>query len=120
MVMDYFTKWPEAVPVRNQEAKMVAEILIENIVLIYGVPMELHSDQRRNFKLELFGALMKIFHPQLDGMVECFSKTILDYLSKFMNQNQADCVKKMYMCMLVYRLSMNETMQFTPAKMMMG
>lgn len=49
--------------------------------------MELQSDQGRNFKSELFGALMKIlgvnktrtpFHPQSDGTVERFNHTILD------------------------------------------
>lgn len=71
----------------------MAEALVENVVSRFGVPMELHSDQGRNFESELLGPVMKILginktrtsplHPQSDGMVERFNKTILDYLSKF-------------------------------------
>lgn len=49
MVMDYFTKWPEAIPVPNQEAETVAKVLVENVVSRYGVPME------QGRKSELFG-----------------------------------------------------------------
>ncbi|KAJ8957235.1 hypothetical protein NQ318_007799 [Aromia moschata] len=31
VVMDYFSKWPEAVPLPNQEAETVAEAFIENV-----------------------------------------------------------------------------------------
>lgn len=60
------------------------------------------------------------FHPESDGMVERFNKTILDYLSKFVSQNQGDWNKKVPLCMLAYQSTVNETTQFIPAKMTMG
>ncbi|GFS55046.1 retrovirus-related Pol polyprotein from transposon 412 [Trichonephila clavipes] len=30
VVMDYFTKWPEAYPIPNQEASTVAEVLVQH------------------------------------------------------------------------------------------
>ena len=104
VVMDYFTKWPEAIPIKNQEALTVAEALLENVISRFGVPIELHSDQGRNFESELFSTLMRILginktrttplHPQSDGMVERFNKTIQDNLSKFVDNNQTDWDKK--------------------------
>jgi hypothetical protein len=44
MAMDYFTKWPEACAIPNQEASSVVEALVAN----FGVPWKLHSDQGRN------------------------------------------------------------------------
>jgi hypothetical protein len=45
----YFTKWPEAYAIPNQEAATVAEALVTNFFCRFGVPRELHSDQGRNF-----------------------------------------------------------------------
>lgn len=35
--------------VPNQEANVVAEALVDQVVSTFGVPMELHYDQGRNF-----------------------------------------------------------------------
>lgn len=47
---DYFTKWPEAVAVPDQEVATVCEVLIERMFSRFGVPTELHSNQGRNFR----------------------------------------------------------------------
>ena len=54
VVMDYYTKWPEAYPLPNQEATTVARVLVNEFVCRYGVPLELHSDQGRNFESKVF------------------------------------------------------------------
>ncbi|GFT11289.1 retrovirus-related Pol polyprotein from transposon 412 [Trichonephila clavipes] len=49
VVMDYFTKWPEVYPIPDQEAPTVAEAVVQHWISRYGVPLQLHSDQGRNF-----------------------------------------------------------------------
>ncbi|GFU58546.1 retrovirus-related Pol polyprotein from transposon 412 [Trichonephila clavipes] len=49
VVMDYFTICPEAYPVPDQEASTVAEVLVKHWISRFGVPLQLHSDQGRNF-----------------------------------------------------------------------
>ncbi|GFV29249.1 retrovirus-related Pol polyprotein from transposon 412 [Trichonephila clavipes] len=49
VVMDYFTKWPEVYPIPDQEAPKVAEAVVQHWISRYGVPLQLHSDQGRNF-----------------------------------------------------------------------
>ncbi|GFU22661.1 retrovirus-related Pol polyprotein from transposon 412 [Trichonephila clavipes] len=49
VVMDYFTKWPDAYPISDQEASTVAEVLVKYCISRFGVPLQLHSDQGRNF-----------------------------------------------------------------------
>ncbi|GBM36474.1 Retrovirus-related Pol polyprotein from transposon 412, partial [Araneus ventricosus] len=53
VLMDYFTKWPEAIPIPDQEASTVAEELVRSWISCYGVPMILHSDQGTNFNSAL-------------------------------------------------------------------
>ncbi|GBN42479.1 hypothetical protein AVEN_32441-1 [Araneus ventricosus] len=57
VLMDYFIKWPEAIPIPDQEASTVAEEIVRSSILCYGVPMVLHSDQGANFNSVLFTEL---------------------------------------------------------------
>ncbi|GFT05968.1 hypothetical protein TNCV_3927031 [Trichonephila clavipes] len=49
VVIDFFTKWPEVYPIPDQEAPTVAEAVVQHWISRYGVPLQLHSDQGRNF-----------------------------------------------------------------------
>ncbi|GBM74575.1 hypothetical protein AVEN_151027-1 [Araneus ventricosus] len=78
--MDYFTKWPEAIPIPDQEASTVAEELVRTWISRYGVPTILYSDQGTHFNSALFTELWKLLgilktratalHPESYGMVE--------------------------------------------------
>ncbi len=50
IVGDYFMKWVEAYPLENQKAETVAEVFVREFVSRFGVPLQLHSDQGRNFE----------------------------------------------------------------------
>ena len=77
--MAYFTKWPEIYAIPNQEASTVTDVLVSNFFCRFGVPMELHSDQGRNFESRLLREVPERrgvrktrttpLHPQSDGMV---------------------------------------------------
>jgi hypothetical protein len=59
IAMDYFTKWPEANALLNQEASTVAEALVTNFFCRFGIPWELHSDQSRNFESRLLHEILQ-------------------------------------------------------------
>ncbi|UYV63465.1 K02A2.6-like [Cordylochernes scorpioides] len=100
VAMNYFTKWPEPYAIPNQEATTVAKVLMDNLIFRFGVPLELHSDQGRNFEAGMFQELCRLLgirktrttplHPQSDGMVERFNKTMEEHLSKVVEQHQKD------------------------------
>ena len=60
VVMDYFSIWPEAYAIRNQEATTVATTLIDNWISRFEVPLELHSDQGKNFESNLFQRVTEV------------------------------------------------------------
>lgn len=51
---DYFIKWPEAFALPNQQATTVAKVLVQEVICRFGVPLEIHSDQGRNFESALY------------------------------------------------------------------
>ncbi|GFS69774.1 hypothetical protein TNCV_3006601 [Trichonephila clavipes] len=128
--MDYFTKWPEAYPIPEQEASTVAEVLVQHWISRFGVPLQLHSDQGRNFDSAVCKRLCEILaidkirttalYPQSDGMVERFNRTILNSLSLLVSSNQQDWGRKLPFCLLAYRSSFHETTGYSPSQMLFG
>ena len=47
VIADYFSKWTEAFPMKNKCTDTVADILVKNIILRFGMPLVIHSNQGR-------------------------------------------------------------------------
>ena len=90
--IDYLTKWVEAFAVPDQSALTIAKLLVEEIISRHGVPRELLSDRGTNFLSKLMQEVCGVmgvnkvnttaYHPQGDGLVERFNRTLQDMLSK--------------------------------------
>ncbi|CAK1577916.1 unnamed protein product [Parnassius mnemosyne] len=100
-VMNYFTKWPEVFAIPNQETSTVADKLVHEVFYGFGAPLEIHSDQGRNFESQIFLLLYNkvmgahktrttSYHPQSDGMVERFNQTLERYLAKVVEKQQGN------------------------------
>ncbi|KAJ8037468.1 hypothetical protein HOLleu_18285 [Holothuria leucospilota] len=130
VVADYFTKWTEAFAMPDQEASTVADILVKQFICRFGIPQELHSDQGRQFESLLFQEMCKLldiektrttaFHPQSDGMVERFNRTLEDMLALVVEPNQKDWDTWLPYLMLAYRSAIHESTGYTPSELMLG
>jgi len=130
VIVDCFTKWVEAFPVKNTRAKTVAEVFVREIISRHGVPSEIHTDQGRNFESKLFLELAELLgmkktrttalHPQSDGQVERQHQTIINYLAKFIAENQKNWDQWIFMFLLAYRSSKHESTGVTPAELYLG
>ncbi|GFY31201.1 retrovirus-related Pol polyprotein from transposon 412 [Trichonephila clavipes] len=130
VVMDYFTKWPEAYPIPDQEASAVADVLVQHWISQFGVPLQLHSDQGKNFDSAVCKKLCEILtidktrttalHPQSDGMAERFNRTIVNSLSLLVSSNQQNWDKKLPFSLLAYRSAVHETTSYFPSQMLFG
>jgi hypothetical protein len=77
VVSDYFSKWVEAYPMRNIEAKTVAQKLFENFITRFGAPKILHSDQGRQFESEYFLVFIKPERPHFTPAVMVWLKGLI-------------------------------------------
>lgn len=130
VIGDYFSKWTEAFPMPNQEAHTVARIVAEEWVCRFGAPRSIHSDQGRNFESNLFKELCRLldvnktrtspYHPQSDGLIERFNRTLLTMLSLFVDSNQLNWDSLLPYVMMAYRSSVHASTGFTPYKVLFG
>ena len=80
VVMDYFSKWVEALAMPEQSAETVTHVLVTEVISRFGVPLQIHTDQGHNFESMVFKEVCRLFdiektwttplHPRSDGMVE--------------------------------------------------
>ena len=130
VVSDYFTKWTESFPMANMEAATVAKIIVEEVITRYGTPSMIHSDQGVQYESHLFTEMCRLFnikkthttpyHPQSDGMVERFNKTLATMLSAYVDEHHANWDEHLPYVMMAYRAAVHETTGTTPNKMMLG
>ncbi|GBM68436.1 Retrovirus-related Pol polyprotein from transposon 412 [Araneus ventricosus] len=130
VLMDYFTKWSEVIPIPDQEDSITVEELVRRWISCYGMPMILHSDQGTNFNSALFTELCKllgilktrttVLHPDSDGIVERFNQMILNHPSLFVSRNQTDWDTHLPLFLLAYRRTEHKVIEPTPAEMLFG
>src|SRR6266498_2834059 len=92
VAMDYFSRWPEARPLKAANADMVAIFLYEEIICRFKALRILQSDRGTHFVNEVIQRLTKRFkikhslsspyHPQLNGLVKRFNKTFCEEIAK--------------------------------------
>ena len=130
LICDYFTKWVEAFPMPNQEAKTVADLFVKEFICRYGVPKKMFSDQGSNFQSGLFREVCRLldidksrtspYHPQSDGLVERMNRTIEAMISMYISPGQRDWDQFLPYIMMAYRSAVQSTTGYTPNRMMLG
>ena len=130
VIGDYFTKWKEAHGMPNMEAITVARIFVNEFICRFGVPERLHTDQGKNFESTLIKEICRMlgivktrttpYHPQSDGMIERFNRTILHMLSTAVLDDEHDWDLHLPTLMLAYRTSHHDTTGATPFSLVYG
>ena len=130
VIADYFRKWTEAFPIKDKCADTVADVLVDKIILRFGMPLVSHSDQGREFENGLMKSLCTLlgcvktrtapYHPESDGMVEWFNHTCLMMLSMCVNDRRDNWHKLLPFVMHAYRTSVHESTGYSPFRLMMG
>ena len=129
-VIDYFTKWPEAYALPNQEAETVADALLGGILSRFGLPDTLHSDQGRNFESRVFAAMCSRLgiqktrttplRPQSDGLVERLHRTLGQQLAILTSEHQRDWDEHLPLVLMACRSAVQESTTCSPALLMLG
>jgi transposase InsO family protein len=92
VAIDYFTKWTEAVALKNMTHKEVIEFITEHIIHRFGIPHSLTTDQGTSFmskEVREFAELYRIkllnsspYYAQANGHAESSNRTLINLIKK--------------------------------------
>uniref|UniRef100_A0A8C5MCT0 Gypsy retrotransposon integrase-like protein 1 n=1 Tax=Leptobrachium leishanense TaxID=445787 RepID=A0A8C5MCT0_9ANUR len=127
-VVDYATRYPEAVALSNIQADTVADGLLQVFSRV-GFPQEILSDQGSQFTAELTQQLWRLcgvkalhsapYHPQTNGLCERFNGTLKQLIRAYA-QERKDCEKYLPHLLFAYREVPQESTGFSPFELLYG
>jgi transposase InsO family protein len=92
VAIDYFTKWTEAVPLRNMTHKEVIQFMTNHIIHRFGLPQTLTTDQGSSFmswQFKEFALSLKIkllnsspYYARANGQGEAGNKILIRLIKK--------------------------------------
>ena len=128
-LVDYATRFPEAVPLSNIETEGVAEALVD-IFCRVGVPREMLSDMGTQFTSGLMSEVSRLvsmkhlttapYHPICNGLVEKFNGTLKQMLRRLCHQKPKDWDKYINSALFVYHEVPQESLGFSPFELVYG
>src|SRR5256714_1495883 len=129
VAMDYLTKWPEARAVTEATADATSKFLYEQIICQHGCPQIILSDRGTHFNNNLIKELMEKFkinhllftpyHPQTNGLVERFNRTLCESLAKLSLKNN-DWDLYIALTLFAYRTTKHFTTKIEPFFLVYG
>jgi hypothetical protein len=130
VAMDYFTKWTEAVPLRNMTHREVINFVQEHIIYQFGIPQTLTTDQGPSFmshQFREFAESMKIqllnsslYYAQASGQAKASNKVLIKIIKKRIKGNPRRWHEKLSEVLWVHRTSRHGATKVTPFELVYG
>ena len=130
VMIDYLTKWVEACAIPDQSSETLARVLVDYVICRHGVPKELLSDRGANLLSNLMLEICKLtgmkkinttaYHPQTDGLVENFNRTLQAMLAKHSKAFGMDWDKHLQHLLFAYRTRPHDSTNESPFYMIYG
>jgi Integrase zinc binding domain/Integrase core domain len=130
VAMDYLTKWPEAKPVKEATAEATVNFIYEDIISRHGCPAIILTDRGTHFNNQLLKKLCEKFmvehlmstpyHPQTNGLVERFNRTLLESLARLAQKHVNKWDMYIALALFSYRTSKHSTTKLTPFLLVYG
>ena len=90
LMVDQFTKWVEIHPIPDQTAERTARMAVDQFFSRFGAPLQIHTDQGRNFDGHVMKALCSLYHitktrttpyhPSSNGQAEQYNWLLLQLI----------------------------------------
>lgn len=127
-VIDRTTRWPEAFPLTDITSASCARVFTSGWVARFGIPLIITSDRGRQFTSALWAAMAESlgaqvhhttsYHPQANGMVERFHRTLKASLRARLRDN--NWLDELPWVLLGLRTAPKEDLKSSPAELVFG
>ncbi|XP_024196030.1 uncharacterized protein LOC112199214 [Rosa chinensis] len=127
---DSFSKWAEAVPLKEIKKENVVDFIKGNIIQRYGVPRCIITDNAKYFSNSAMEKLCEKYHFKLhfssmynapaNGLAEAFNKTLCNILKKVVSKTKRDWHERMGEALWAYRTTYRTPTKATPYSLVYG
>lgn len=128
-IVDYATRYPEAIALPNIEAQTVAEALVTTFSRV-GIPREILTDQGAQFTSEVMRQVSQLlsirqlvttpYHLACNGLVERFNGTLKQMLKRMCSERPQDWDRYIDALLFAYRDVPQESLGFSPFELLYG
>ena len=130
LVVDYVSKWVEAIPIITCDARVALSFIHRNIFLRFGTPRAVISDEGSHFCNKLFASLLSkygvtyqvslAYHPQSNGQAEVSNREIKKILEKTVSATRKDWAKRIDDSLWAYQTRFKTPLGMSPNKIVYG
>lgn len=130
VMVDYFSKWLEAVPLRDTSSASIWDAFYSRIVCQFGIPRQVVSDNAANLNSEeiisRFNSLSikkshsTSYHQQTDGQAERTIQTLKNMLRAYVSQHPQDWTEFVDSLRAAYNQTPHSSTSFSPYRVLFG
>ncbi len=126
--VDRFTRWPEAIPIPDSTADMVARAFVHTWISRFGTPSTVTTDRGRQFESHLWKAFTRLlgtkhlrttaYHPMSNGLVERLHRQLKASIKSYPHPEHL--TEALPLTLLGIRSSLKEDIGCTSAELVYG
>ena len=130
LVVDYVSRWVEAIPTTTCDAETVLKFIRHNIFSRFGTPRAVISDEGSHSCNNPFASLFSkygvkhrvslAYHPQCNRQAKMSNREIKKILEKKVNVTRKDCANKIDDNLWAYRKIFKTPLGMSPYKIVYG
>jgi hypothetical protein len=128
--MDYFTKWTEAIPLKNMTHKELIHFISEHIINRFGIPQMLTMNQGSSFmsdQVREFIESLKIkllssspYYAQANGQAKSSNKSLIKLMNKKIEENPKRWHEVLSEALWAHHISKHSATKVTPFELVYG
>ena len=130
MTADYFTKWVEAIPLKNMTSKEMVKFVKEHIIYRFGIPQTIITNQGTMFtsgEFEEFAIGMGIrllnfspYYAQANGQVEASNKGVIKLIKRKIVEHPRKWHTVLNEALWAYRMTCHGATKVSPYQLVYG
>lgn len=124
------TKYLIMKPTMDSTALTAAKVIVEEICLVYNFPSTIISDNGPAFTSDIFKQMAKLldikhiktcpYHPQSNGSIERYHRTLGEYIRAYVQKNQAQWSTYLPFFVFSYNTTVHSTTGYAPHTLIFG